>query len=190
MPVQAVRFAGRPTVSSGSSIAIPGSILGWNRIFLTRSASSMTAAALPTSEPVPAVVGTATMGRIASASARVQRSARSSKSNIERLWPAMKATVLPTSMALPPPNAMTPSWPPARSASRPRSTSEPVGLGLKSEKTSVGRLAAALASTAAETIGRPARPGSATSRALPIPKLRHASASSATRPAPNRISVG
>jgi hypothetical protein len=40
----------------------------------------------------------------------------------------MKAVTLPTSRALPPPKAMTPSQPPARKASTPAATSAPTGL--------------------------------------------------------------
>ena len=70
--------------------------------------------ARPTSDPVPAVVGTATLGAMASASARVHQSPTSSKSQTGRVWPAMKATILPRSSAEPPPKATTPSWSPAR----------------------------------------------------------------------------
>ncbi len=89
------------------------SISGWKMIFLVWSLGSVTTAARPTSEPVPAVVGTATIGAIAAAFARVHQSSRSSKSKTGRDCPAMKAISLPTSMAEPPPKAMTPSWPPA-----------------------------------------------------------------------------
>ena len=40
----------------------------------------------------------------------------SSKSQRERVCPAMKAISLPTSMALPPPKAMTPLWLPLEKA--------------------------------------------------------------------------
>ena len=70
--------------------------------------------ARPTSEPVPAVVGTAITGAIVAALARVHQSPTSSKSNSGRDWPCMKATTLPTSSAEPPPKAMTPSWRPLR----------------------------------------------------------------------------
>ena len=113
MPVPAVIAGGMPTVSSGSQITTFGIILGWKMIFLTWSGLVSTAAR-PTSEPVPAVVGTATTGAIASASARVHQSPMSSKSQTERDCPAMNATSLPTSRPEPPPKATTPSWPPAR----------------------------------------------------------------------------
>ena len=51
-----------PTVSSGSQIVTFGIISGWKMIFLVCVASSVMTPARPTSEPVPAVVGTATIG--------------------------------------------------------------------------------------------------------------------------------
>jgi len=45
--------------------------------------------ALPTSEPVPAVVGTATTGAMPVGSARVHQSPTSSKSHSGRAWPDM-----------------------------------------------------------------------------------------------------
>ena len=62
-------------------------------------------------EPVPAVVGTATTGRIPLGSARVHQSPTSSKSHIGLRCPAMKAMTLPASSAEPPPKAMTPVVP-------------------------------------------------------------------------------
>ena len=53
-----------PTVSSGSQIVTFGSMPGWKMIFLVWVFSLVTTAARPTSEPVPAVVGTATTGAI------------------------------------------------------------------------------------------------------------------------------
>ena len=41
MPVQAVIFAGRPSVSSGSAMTTFGSISGWKMIFLVWSAGSV-----------------------------------------------------------------------------------------------------------------------------------------------------
>ncbi len=61
MPVAAVMCGGRPTVSSGSSITIEGSIFGWKMIFFTWLSWSVMTEARPTSEPVPDVVGTAMM---------------------------------------------------------------------------------------------------------------------------------
>ena len=113
MPVPAVIAGGMPTVSSGSQMVIFGIISGWKITFLVCVASSVMTPARPTSEPVPAVVGTATIGRMPSGSARVHQSPTSSKSHIGRVCPAMKAMTLPASSAEPPPNAITPSWPPA-----------------------------------------------------------------------------
>ena len=103
-----------PTVSSGSAITTAGSTLGWKMIFFTWVSELVMTLARPTSDPVPAVVGTATMGAIPSGSARVHQSPMSSKSHTGRVWPDMKATILARSSPEPPPKAITPSWPPAR----------------------------------------------------------------------------
>ena len=109
MPVAAVIAGGRPTVSSGSLITTPGIICGWKMIFFWWVASLTTTPARPTSEPVPAVVGTAMIGAIPRGSARVHQSPTSSKSHSGRVCPDMKAITLPASSAEPPPKAITPS---------------------------------------------------------------------------------
>ena len=53
---------GMPTVSSGSAMTILGIISGWKITFLVCVVSSVMTPARPTSEPVPAVVGTAMIG--------------------------------------------------------------------------------------------------------------------------------
>jgi hypothetical protein len=88
MPVPTVMIFGMPTVSSGSQITTEGSSFGWKMIFLTWVSELVSTPARPTSEPVPAVVGTATIGAMASASARVHQSPISSKSQTGRLCPA------------------------------------------------------------------------------------------------------
>ena len=82
-------------------------------IFFTWLAELVITEARPTSEPVPAVVGTAIIGAIALLLALAHQSPISSKSQTERVCPAMKATIFPRSSPEPPPKAMTPSWPPA-----------------------------------------------------------------------------
>jgi hypothetical protein len=74
MPVPAVMRGGMPTVSSGSQMTILGIIFGWKITFLVWVASSVMTPARPTSEPVPAVVGTATIGAMLVGSARVHQS--------------------------------------------------------------------------------------------------------------------
>ena len=113
MPVAAVMRGGKPTVNSGSEITTAGSIFGWKMIFLTWVASSRITEARPTSEPVPAVVGTAMVCAIPATVTRVYQSSRSSKSHNGLFCPTINAMVLPTSNALPPPNAMMPSHLPA-----------------------------------------------------------------------------
>ena len=119
MPVPAVIVGGMPTVSSGSQIVTFGIISGWKMTFLVCVASCVMTPARPTSEPVPAVVGTAMTGAMPFGSARVHQSPTSSKSHIGRVCPAMKAMTLPASSAEPPPKATTPSCLPAFSASSP-----------------------------------------------------------------------
>ena len=109
MPVAAVIRGGKPRVNAGSAMTICGRICGWKMIFLMWFCSSVMTEARPTSEPVPAVVGTAMMGAMPEGSARVQLSPTSSKSQIGNVWPLMKAIALPASRPLPPPKATTPS---------------------------------------------------------------------------------
>ncbi len=78
MPVPAVMNFGIPTVSSGSQITMLGRTFGWKMIFFTCVSELVMTLARPTSEPVPAVVGTAMIGAMASASARVHQSPTSS----------------------------------------------------------------------------------------------------------------
>nr|WP_276602970.1 hypothetical protein [Nannocystis pusilla] len=61
-PQSAVTAGGSERVSAGSTIAARGSIFGLRRLTLTRCASAASTALRVTSEPVPAVVGTATKG--------------------------------------------------------------------------------------------------------------------------------
>ena len=59
MPVAAVTPGGRPSVSLGSRATAAGSSLGSMMEIFTPACSSDTTAAIVTSDPVPAVVGTA-----------------------------------------------------------------------------------------------------------------------------------
>ena len=80
-----------------------------NIIFFMPVTSFNITEALPVSDPVPAVVGTAIIGAILSEFALVQLSPTSSKSQIGKVWPDINAIALPTSKPLPPPKAITPS---------------------------------------------------------------------------------
>ena len=177
-------------MSSGSQITCTGSILGWKITFLVWVARLVMTPARPTSEPVPAVVGTATTGAMPAGSARVHQSPTSSKSHMALVWPRMKAMTLPASSAEPPPKATTPSWPPARSAASPAATLASVGLGFTSEKTATSSPAARIAWSALRAMGSGATPGSVTMSGREMPAARQASPSSAIRPAPKRIAVG
>ena len=64
MPVPAVMNRGIPTVSAGSQIVTAGISLGWKMIFFLCVAELVRTPARPTSDPVPAVVGTAMIGAI------------------------------------------------------------------------------------------------------------------------------
>ena len=63
MPVAAVSFAGRLTVSAGSAITTFGSMAGWRMARFAGAALSVMMALGSTSAPVPAVVGMAMMGK-------------------------------------------------------------------------------------------------------------------------------
>jgi hypothetical protein len=182
--------AGMPTVSSGSQIVTFGIMSGWKITFLVCVASCVITPARPTSEPVPAVVGTATTGAMPAGSARVHQSPMSSKSHMGRVWPAMKAITLPASSAEPPPKATTPSCPPPRMASRPAAMLLSTGLGLIAENSAAPSPASFKLSSACWVIGCVARNGSVTRSGRVMPELRQASASSAMRPAPKRMAVG
>ncbi|MNT02988.1 hypothetical protein D3C72_1375040 [compost metagenome] len=114
MPVAAVTLGGRPTVSSGSRMTMEGSMRAWKMMRFTWADSSVMTEARPTSEPVPAVVGTATTGAMPDSFTRRWLSPMSSKSHRGRVWPAIRAMAFAASSADPPPNAITPSWRPLR----------------------------------------------------------------------------
>ena len=84
--------------------------------------------ALPVSEPVPAVVGKAIIGKIESALALVHQSPISSKSQIGLSCLAMNAIAFPVSIPEPPPTAITPSCLFSLNTLTPSSTFLPVGF--------------------------------------------------------------
>ena len=102
----------------------------------------------------------------------------------------MKAMTLPASSAEPPPKAITPSCPPAFSASSPASILAATGFGLMPEKTLPGTPSAASSASASLTIGIAASRGSVTSSGRCMPAALAASPSSLIRPAPKRMDVG
>ena len=61
-PLDAVAAGGQPTVSNGSTIATAGSMTGLRMLTFTRCAGTANTEFIVVSEPVPAVVGTATHG--------------------------------------------------------------------------------------------------------------------------------
>ena len=119
IPVPAVNFWGSLKLKVGSQITLFGSISGWKITFLILLMLSVKTPALPTSEPVPAVVGIAIIGNIPSVFALFQLSLKSSNSQTGRSWAIIKANNFPKSKADPPPNAITPSKLPSFNISRP-----------------------------------------------------------------------
>ena len=169
---------GMPTVSSGSQITTLGSTLGWKMIFFSCVSEFVITLARPTSEPVPAVVGTATIGKIASASARVHQSPMSSKSQTGRDCPAIKATILARSNPDPPPKATTPSCPPSRNTANPASKFFSLGFVSTSANLAGFRPPCRKISIARSVIGKSANPRSVTKRGFLIPAARQASPNS------------
>ena len=100
MPVSAVVWGGRDTVSSGSSTAQRGIRHRSLTAYLWWSAP-VTTAAMVVSEPVPAVVGTAMKGEMG------RRTFRSPAIWASVLWgrASRAAAALAASMGLPPPTA-------------------------------------------------------------------------------------
>ena len=103
-------------------------------IFLIPVFLLIIADARPVSDPVPAVVGIAIIDEIFFSSALFQLSPTSSKSQIDLVCPDIKAIAFPTSIALPPPIAITPSQLFILNSFTPSSTFSPNGLPVKFEK--------------------------------------------------------
>lgn len=98
-PVAAVTAGGTLSVSAGSTIAMSASISALSVAILARLAGSVTRARVPTSEPVPAVVGTCTRP-----TRRAGARPGPEMSESARPVPTSTATSLARSMAEPPPN--------------------------------------------------------------------------------------
>jgi hypothetical protein len=128
-PLAAVTAGGQPTVSSGSTRATAGSIGRPRMLTLIRCSGTASTAFAVTSEPVPAVVGTATQGAVGPVTGRPAPTT-SRWSDGSPPVPSRAATALPRSRTLPPPMATTTSAP--------------------------SSLAVAVAATASATVGSPA----------------------------------
>ena len=63
-------------MTSGSPITIDGNILGWKIIFFVFVSEFIRTPALPTSDPVPAVVGIAIIGKIVGLSLSRRKNSR------------------------------------------------------------------------------------------------------------------
>lgn len=116
---------GSPTVVSGSAITARGRSEEWRSVRLVPVAGSVMTAPVDSSEPVPAVVGTATTGAAAgkvrargppkaSRAMRPGAAASGAPPATGAVTAAHSATALPASIAAPPPMAHTPSAPSAR----------------------------------------------------------------------------
>ena len=134
IPVAAVMNGGKPTVSSGSRMAAFAIRCGEKITVLVPSITSTVLR--PTSLPVPAVVGTWTMGgtrAVIFASPPLASSYCASGGS----WLTSRATALAMSRDAPPPTPRTLSAPAARYASIPRSASRSVGFASNSVNNSV-----------------------------------------------------
>ena len=183
MPLAAIVVLGRPSSRSGSTTATFGSISGLLRLALTPPPDSTELRV--TSEPVPAVVGTATQGRPGLSIGRpAPMTSRCSRGSIPEV--ASTAAALATSIALPPPNPSTASQPASASsamAARTRSidgsVATPNGMLEMPASLSADRIASA------RDVVRPV-----TTRTRLAPSPASASGTSLTLPAPNRTSAG
>jgi len=105
MPLAADTFGGQLTVSTGSTRATSGPKNGLLTPCFTLSFSLAKMATLVTSEPVPAVVGTAITGRPFFSTMSMP-----TKSSTVLPGPGRMATILAVSMAEPPPKATMASY--------------------------------------------------------------------------------
>ena len=182
-PLAAIVAAGSPASRSGSTTAASGTMSGLRRLALTSPADST--ALRVTSEPVPAVVGTATHGSGRAAKGRpCPTTSRWSSGSVPEAVSA--AIAFAASSALPPPYPSTPSRPEAVAAVTASRTSS-----------TVGSPATAKLSTSIPSASRAARTPSAREVVAPVTtKTRRTRrpvrrpGTWATRPAPKRMSVG
>ena len=128
-PVAAVTIGGTLTVSAGSMIAMSASISTLSVAILFIVPGSVISARVPTSLPVPAVVGIC-----ASATRRAGARFGPEMSGSRRSLVTSTATSLARSIALPPPKPMTASAPAALAAATAASRFGRSGSGFTSPK--------------------------------------------------------
>ena len=116
-PTAAVTAGGQPIVSSGSQIASRGRRCWCEMPVFTRCSGTSRTATAVTSEPVPAVVGSATTGRSGPGTARPPPIGGLTQSRISPPWVASSAAAFTVSSADPPPNPTKPSKSPPRACS-------------------------------------------------------------------------
>ena len=158
MPVDAVIAGGRPSVICGSRITQSGISFGLTMPTLSSSSGTRMMLFGVASEPVPAVVGTMTVGMPRRGIGALLSRSRSLTSLF-----SMTATILATSMALPPPMPMTRSQAVPCAAARIDSTCSTLGSGGVSSM----MLTEAPASSSS-ACGRAIRPAPATPLSLMI----------------------
>ncbi len=124
MPVAAVIGGGIPFIITGSSAAAIGTSFGSITTFFSCFAESVTTATTVTSDPVPAVVGTANNGSGGLPTLSIPTSCDGAFPLV-----AIAAMTLAASIDEPPPNASIESLPWARTADRPACSTASVGSG-------------------------------------------------------------
>ncbi len=134
------------------------------------------------SDPVPAVVGTATIGLAGTSVGPSYSSSQGGRSLAEH-----KAIAFAASIAEPPPSATTtvPSRPKLWSVVEPNSTVAPDGFDSTSPNIMLGTAAAASTSTARPATPASISPGSVTRNARDQPPVATSSGSRASAPTPN-----
>jgi hypothetical protein len=176
-PVAAVTIGGTETVRAGSTIAMSASISTLSVATLFIVAGSVTSARVPTSLPVPAVVGT-----WASATRRLGARFGPEISDKVLSLGASTATSFARSMALPPPKPITASAPAAFAAATAASRLGRSGSGFTSPKSPGSRRP--------RTSRRAAFTLSATTKGRSAPAASSQAASVPTWPTPKRTTAG
>jgi hypothetical protein len=193
-PVAAVTAGGRDRVSSGSTNTNRGSSRSLRMLRLARCSGEEITPLRVASDPVPAVVGTATIG----STSRVTSSLWGAPSKNWEIpsasgWATTAATALARSMAEPPPRASSTSvvcgwWP--RICATTRSTSATVGSRVTVSSGMISRCACrsrSIAPPSSPDCSRARDPGSRKTR---CPSGATSGPSSFRRPEPNTIRRG
>jgi hypothetical protein len=187
--VAAVTAGGSPSVSSGSANTCFARIFGENTMRLTCVSSSETTAERPTSEPVPAVVGSATNQGTTSGIVRTFGWSHAYSSASPPAVP-ITPTIFATSSAAPPPNPTTLSARCARNAAAPALACATVGLPKMPSNTATSSPAARNGSTKPVATGSFASARSVTTSGRFRPWSRRCGPTSLAAPGPKWMVVG